>query len=75
MRGFFSRRKADDAGVLTHAKEDNAAAREKDRKDKCISELINYNTSNEISTSAIESEVEIVSLFFIKARIVGVKVF
>jgi len=32
LRGFFSRRKADDAGGLTPVKEDNAAARKKDRK-------------------------------------------
>ena len=42
MRGFFSWRKADDAGVLSPGKKDNAAPQKKDRKDKCIFELINY---------------------------------
>jgi hypothetical protein len=36
LRGFFVRRKADDAGGLTPTKEDNAAAGKKDRKDVSI---------------------------------------
>ena len=54
MRGFFSRRKADNAGVLSHAKEDNAAAREKDRKDKCSSELINYISNKKTTIPVVD---------------------
>ena len=39
MRG-----KADDAGVLSHGKEENAASRKKDRKDWTVFKFGDYNS-------------------------------
>jgi len=51
LREFFSRRKADDTGGLSPSKEDNAAAREKDRKG--ISIFIGYEDQLEIRVLSI----------------------
>ena len=42
LRGCFLCSKAEDAGELTPAKDDNAAARKTDRKDWTVLKLIDY---------------------------------
>ena len=42
LRGYFLCCKADDEGMLSHAEEDNAAARKIDRKGGTVLKLVDY---------------------------------